>query len=623
MGRPTAKSCAHHAHQIPQAAALVVALSLAACVGQLGTATSEFEDDPREDLPPEPPVVVEIDRLGLDGYLANDTPTVIEYRLRNSGPARKVRLELHEWPLPDHVPVAFTVAANVTPLELDLGADEERAGQWILPQFAAYPMHGGSDHEVLLLVRAAGGEVIGATALPEVKTAYWPVAVIAADAELGLEVQEHVHRIDLGQPGYLGRREVALLLGTPPELWYEYGIAGAVILARPWADLDRKHRLALRRYVAFGGSLYVLPDACPDWRDVELTAGAVPGTTPFSHGAGEVFVEPQPVAGEAHQRDIWLARTLPHREPAGPSWDAVQPPLSLVYVMPDAALLVALILGIVVLVGPAAHLVLVRLRRRELAWLVVPGLSVVLAGCMYAVATGVKGEASALEVHYLIQSYGDAEDAAVTTAIRLQSARAGLRTIRAKGDQPRTSFVHFSVFGPDDEPRVTRVDARAAELIDIPMHRFSSKDFMVTFAGRRQPIEIELYGDKGIRVVNPGPGALTDLYLSRPGGWVRLADRLDAGKTLVERSLGNGTPHHEIGPGPPESPEALRLRSLLQAATARQGGGLSTDVVLVAGCETRDPPQVISTPAPLKTEITTTCAWQIEPGQVYAERGEQ
>lgn len=600
----------------PTAATVLIgaSIALAGCFTQYTGAGGEFEEDPRQGLPERPPVVVSVERVGLEGYVSPDTPTVVRYRVLSRGPARRVILELHEWPPPKDVPWSFTVAANTPPLELDLAAGEERAGPWILPQFASYnTMHAQGERAILLLVRDRGGALLGATEMPEVKHAYWPVAVIAGGTDAGLAIQEAVHRADLGQGPYPERREVALLLGEPPDLWYEYGAAGSVILARPWSELSPAVRSALRRHVAFGGTMHVLPEHCPDWRDADPTTGAAPGLQPTRYGAGKVFVEPATTDGDDDGRELWLARTLPGRDHAGTGWSAVNPPLGLVYVMPDAALLVALILLIVVLVGPVAHLVLVRLRRREWSWVAVPALSVALAGCMYAVASGVKGEESALEVHYLVHSFGDANDAAVSAAIRVQSAEAGVRSVRARGEQPRASNVSFGPFGSEPSPRDTRVTPSGVVVAEIPMHRFSSHDLGLTFATQRRDVLVTAIGDDGVRVVNRTGAPLTDLYLERPAGWIELAERLGPGQTIERRGLGLGTPEHELFGDAPQTSEALDLVGVLGAATARRSVGSIGDFALVAGCDASGLPEVETSPKPAVTKVRATCAWVVTP----------
>jgi len=589
-----------------------IALAAAGCYTQLASGGSEHEEDPREQLSGEPPVKVVIERIGLEGYVSPDGPTVIAYRLENRGPARRVTLEMIEWPPPEHVPWGFTVAANTAPLEVELGLNETARGDWILPQFAGYQtLHGLGESDLLVLARDEDGALVGVATVPEVKHSYWPVVVIAADSEIGLAVQDAVHRADLGQGVYATRHEVALLLSDPPGLWYELAGAGTVILASPWAALPDDTRVALRRHVAFGGSLHVLPEHCPDWRAAEPVAGATPGLLPTRFGAGRVFVEPIGTIAQEGGRETWFARTIPGRDAIGPGWSSVSPPLTMAYVMPDTWLLVALIVLIVALIGPVAHLVLVRMRKREWSWVVIPALSVVLAGCMYGVASSVKGEDSALEVHHLVQSFGNAPDAAVTTAVRIQSAEAGLRSVRITGEQPRASFMSYAPFGSEVDPRKTGVDAERLKIRDIPMHRFSSHDLTVTVTGGRQDVEIELIGENGVRVVNRTGTELTDLYLERPGGWVELAERLGPGKILERRDLGPGTPEHELLGGDPTNLEAIELAGLLGAATSRRQTAAFDDFALVAGCGATGLPEVEMSPAPRVQEVRVSCAWLV------------
>jgi len=589
-------------------------LALAGCNAPLAMGASEFDADPRKGVPSPAPIEIAIERIGLEGYISPDGPAVVDYRVENRGPARRVTLELVEWPPPEYVPYQLTIAANTAPLELDLGPAESRTGRWILRPFAGYEaLHTQGESDLLVLARGRDGAVLGATTMPEVKHSYWPVVVIARDSETGLAIQDSVHRADLGQGPYASRHDVALLLGDPPDLWYEYSGAGSVILAVPWSELTPTSRLALRRHVAYGGTLHVLPEHCPDWRSADPAARAVPGLLPTRYGAGRVFVEPSDGAREPGDRETWLARTIPGQDRAGPGWNAINPPLTLAYVMPDAWLLVALILAIVAIVGPVAHLVLVRLRKREWSWVAIPALSLALAGCMYGVASSVKGEASALEVHHLLQTFGDAPDAAVSTAIRIQSAEAGLRSLSARGEQPRASFMSYEPFGDGLDPRKTEVTGDRVAIRDIPMHRFSSQDLGLTFAAAPRRLTVEPLGDDGVRVVNRTGAALTDLYLERPAGWVRLADRLEPGATLERPHLGPGVPEHLLLGDPPDSLEAVHLSGVLAAAVSRRTTAALYDFALVAGCSAEGLPDVSSSPAPQVTRVRATCAWLFTP----------
>ncbi|MFO8070976.1 MAG: hypothetical protein R6V85_03790 [Polyangia bacterium] len=591
--------------------ALIASCLLCGCFVPAGGGESPFDEDPRELIEEPAPVAVEVERVGLEGFAGPDGPTVIEYRLINRKAAGSFALELLEWPPPAHTPIEMTVSANVAPLPIELGAGEELSGRWIVPSSLGFQwMDVGGSSELLLLARGEGGELLGATALPDIRRGNRTLAVIAADAETGLEIKQEIDRVEIGASGGVFDHDVALLLEETPDLWHEYTAARAVLLARPWADLSEAERRALRRYTALGGVLLAMPEHCPDWRDAEPLAAARPGMVATRYGAGRVHVEPLGAAGAASRRQEWLLRALPGAVEGSSIWRSSGPPLFSGYVMPDAVLLTGLIVLIVLIVGPVLHLVLSRLRRREWAWVAVPVSSVLLAGCMYAAACGVKGEKSVLEVHHLVWSFGDAREAAVHSSIRVLSSEAGLRSVEAKGDSPRPSDLPSWPFVRGGSPRAVRVEPERVAVEGLPMHRFSSNDLQLVFAGEPVSIRLLPLGENGVRIDNRSGAELTDLYLWRPGGWVELADRLGAGETLERRSLGRGVSAVSMLPeGSARDSDSGRLVSLLQAARPGRVALGREMTALVAGCDPPGLPRVSLRPEPLVERERATCVW--------------
>ncbi len=59
--------------------------------------------------------------------------------------------------------------------------------------------------------------------------------------------------------------------------------------------------------------------------------------------------------------------------------------------VPPAELLLAVIVGYILLIGPVSYLVLRRLDRRELAWITAPVLVLVFSACSYGIGVSLKG----------------------------------------------------------------------------------------------------------------------------------------------------------------------------------------------------------------------------------------
>jgi hypothetical protein len=72
--------------------------------------------------------------------------------------------------------------------------------------------------------------------------------------------------------------------------------------------------------------------------------------------------------------------------------------------VPPAELLLAVIVGYILIIGPISYLVLRRIDRRELAWITAPILVVLFTACSYGIGTTLKGSAIILNEITLIRS---------------------------------------------------------------------------------------------------------------------------------------------------------------------------------------------------------------------------
>ncbi len=595
----------------------LVALLLVGCLGPYGLegpGESEFDSDPRGLLPDSPPIVVKIERIGLEGHVSQEAPTVVEFQLDNRGSARQVHLELHEWPVPIYNSWASSLVGGATTLTLQLRANDQSKHRWILPR-VGYAHHMDPGAELLRVVRAEDDEVLGVGTMPDFKNADRHVAVIASSEDVGLDVQQSINRADMSQGGFSGRYSVALILQSPPDIWYEWDSTAAVILARPWSGLTAPEQTALSRHVVYGDTLHILPQYCDDWRSIPIAADAVPGDLPRYTGAGKIFVAQATSEDPSVSRSVWFTRTLPNWNNHRPAWNAMQPRLTLTYTMPDAALMIGIIALIIVLIGPVAHLVLIRLKKREMAWVVLPLLSLVLAGCMYVVASSVKGEESALETHHLVQNYVGTDHAVVTTGIRLQSASAGVLDLQVEAEHPYVSSNYFPHQMLGRGPGTITIKEQSFAATEIPMHRFSSQDFHFTAPATPVPIELAAPDPNSVTISNTSGAPYTNLYLKRPHGWVELADRLEAGATRSWKDLGPGVESHDLLEVEYDSVEAMNLSGLLGTASYRTDEFQTTfeATLLVAGCKASGLPAPKISPAPAFEKSQTFCAWFLPP----------
>jgi hypothetical protein len=126
--------------------------------------------------------------------------------------------------------------------------------------------------------------------------------------------------------------------------------------------------------------------------------------------------------------------------------------------VPPAELLLAVIVGYILIIGPVSYLVLRRLDRRELAWVTAPLLIVVFTACSYGIGTSIKGSQVIVNEISLVRMAAGGTTAAIETYAGLFSptrttydltveADALLAPLNAQafipagGDQQETSYV--------------------------------------------------------------------------------------------------------------------------------------------------------------------------------------
>ncbi len=83
--------------------------------------------------------------------------------------------------------------------------------------------------------------------------------------------------------------------------------------------------------------------------------------------------------------------------------------------VPPAELLLAVIVGYILLIGPVSYLVLRRFDRRELAWITAPLLVVLFSACSYGIGTSLKGSQIIVNQISVVRSVSDGSAANVTT----------------------------------------------------------------------------------------------------------------------------------------------------------------------------------------------------------------
>jgi hypothetical protein len=559
-------------------------------------------------LQPDPPeVAVEVESIGLGGYLASpERPTVARLALSNRGPARTVRVTFEEVVTEGSPGLYSTMRDRVAPLDVSLLPGEERRITWIVPVFndglmAIAPEKGG----LFAVVRDRSGRILGAARAPRTQIYGMPIAVLAESDEVAIAIQDDILKAVPGTE----RPTVALITGEPPERFWEYEPASAVVLARPFSGLSPSQAVALRRFVAFGGTLVV---------PAELAAGAEE-LTRLDPGVGRIVVLPGvPGSGGTDRAAAWRSIVATSRTQGGIA--EANLPLDMHIELPSTCTLLGMIGFVVLLVGPALHVVLARLRRRELAWIGVPGLSVLLAVAMYGLASGTKGVANGVEIQHLHISMGAAADAVVMSQVRVQSMRAASKTVRlvgAPGSDPRHDNLQRFLYGGGifAAPAI-RMSGAAVEIGPMAMHRWSSQDLAFASAGARIPLDVSATGEGGVRIVNTSGLALTEVDLRTYRGWTRVAASLAPGAqiALAEPPAPDPDPTSALSRTADAAWAAAYARSnLLATAAGVPRVAEAPDLRVLARCNPPGLPRVEVRPAAASVVEVSRCLW-IVPG---------
>jgi len=102
--------------------------------------------------------------------------------------------------------------------------------------------------------------------------------------------------------------------------------------------------------------------------------------------------------------------------------------------VPPAELLLAVIVGYILLIGPLSYLVLRRLDRRELAWVVAPVLVIVFSAASYGIGSSMKGSQIIVNQIAMVRSTTDGSAASVSTFAGVFSPTRATYDLTVRGD---------------------------------------------------------------------------------------------------------------------------------------------------------------------------------------------
>ena len=566
------------------------------------------------------PVKVEILGTGLDNYTDYFGPTVIRYRLTNMGPGRTVRLVTCEAVLKGKclLPFPRAEAAEECPgayETADLKGGQSLEGRWIAASLR--PSY-DPDRKLALAALDESGRILGHTLFPEIKQTS-PVAILAESSEDAGPIQNALlWQAETVVETYY-HPDIAIISTYVPRAWYEYNSAKMVVLARKWSRLSRDEQTALRRWVSFGGVMVIIPQSCPDWKDGGWGDLAADRTGGLWYGEGRVYLartfqegdEPGPI-DERELRDWFNSAglfTYDHGAVLGYG-RFESPPLFKSYKMPSSWLLVFLILGIIVIIGPVTHIVLAKFRRREWAWIAVPGLSLLLAFGAYGLASGVKGKESILEIRHLVKYHDGIPDVPVVTSFRMLSPHKHPVTIRYKGVRPVNTEGGFDMYMPFglSKKAISMIRPGSLKLCGIQMQRWSHRDFRLASIVPNQPLDVQYNGDS-ITIGNTTGRPLRDVFAYVTGSWVSVGPVLKPGHHTRAAVPDKAVSAEELKPGWKVEGGNEQLACLLGSTIPWNQHKIADDIIVVARCRPENMPELTVTPKADRIHETTWCVW--------------
>ncbi|MDP9468900.1 MAG: hypothetical protein M3P32_09230, partial [Chloroflexota bacterium] len=116
--------------------------------------------------------------------------------------------------------------------------------------------------------------------------------------------------------------------------------------------------------------------------------------------------------------------------------------------VPPAELLLAVIVAYILLIGPLSYLVLRRLDRRELAWIVAPILVVIFSGVSYGIGASMKGSQIIVNQIALVRSSTDGTAASVSIYAGIFSPSRATYDLTVRGDA-LLSALQLTSFDPN------------------------------------------------------------------------------------------------------------------------------------------------------------------------------
>jgi len=426
---------------------------------------------------------VAIREVGIQGYFTNDgSPTRVRVEISNPGPATSLKLTLSVSDKDARLGRVDKYAFGVP-----LRAGEDRVLDLPIPLFAAQPV-------LTINATAPDGRVVTSLTRPLQRIgSNRLVLLLCAEDKTCNDVLGAIQGSGSDELKTRKTQQYTfLVLKDLPDEWWAYGPAHSIIVARPAASLSPPQRAALEGYCRQRGQLALieplvgagLMDAYrtgPDsesrvetgsgwlyrFRDAEALAAFLDRslsefpTTDIAKFYGQ------------YTRSTWIRSGFPGS------------PLATVFDFPTWGWLIFWLVLYIVIVGGVNFYVLSKVKRRELAWITVPGIALLFALMLYVTSAAKRPDRVGLDEIATYRLDDLTPQAAATYQLRVSSPIRQDLTLTVPGDalwsgtdQQLTPAATFSVFDRRAENFGTGWSIRVMPTMEfsIPLLQWSYQD---------------------------------------------------------------------------------------------------------------------------------------------------
>ncbi|MEP6807662.1 MAG: hypothetical protein ABI978_03585, partial [Chloroflexota bacterium] len=214
--------------------------------------------------------------------------------------------------------------------------------------------------------------------------------------------------------------------------------------------------------------------------------------------------------------------------------------------VPPAELLLGVIVGYILLIGPLSYLVLRRIDRRELAWVVAPILVFVFSGVSYGVGASMKGSQIIVNQIAVVRSSTDGTAASVSAYAGIFSPTRAIYDLTVRGDallsaaatnvDPTTGVQVANYTTEQGDP--ARLRGLAVSVFGLQSVR--AEAVIPYTPSLRVTWSVTTSGIEG-RVTNEGAKPMQDVAVISPTGGVRVGDLAPGASKSFTMTLRNVT----------------------------------------------------------------------------------